>query len=74
MANDLDRIQRMIEGEQRLAAIDKIDALLQKHPQNGAHLLLDFARQYAADKGLDDETRTGCVKSLGQTTYTVSGS
>ena len=40
MANDLDRIQRMIEGEQRLAAIEKIDALLKKHPEKTALLML----------------------------------
>lgn len=34
---------------------DAIREALQKHPKSGVHLLMDFARQYAADKDLDDE-------------------
>ena len=40
IANDLERIQRMIEGEQRLAAIEKIDSVLKKHPKHSALLML----------------------------------
>ncbi len=41
--SDLERIHRMIEGEQRLAALEKIDKLLEKHPQRPA-LLCEKAR------------------------------
>ena len=34
---------------------DLIQSLLRKQPKGGANLLLDFARQYAGDQGMDDE-------------------
>lgn len=40
MANDLDRIRRMIDGDQRLAAIDKIDSLLKKHTKDSERIAL----------------------------------
>ena len=40
LAADLDRIQRMIQGDQRLAALEKIEALLEKHPDCPSLLML----------------------------------
>ncbi|MEZ6121182.1 MAG: tetratricopeptide repeat protein [Pirellulaceae bacterium] len=40
LAQELERLMRMIEGDQRLAALDKIDSLLQKHPNHTALLVL----------------------------------
>ena len=40
MANDLDRIRRMLDGDQRLAAIDKIDSLLKKRSKDSEKIAL----------------------------------
>lgn len=40
LLHDLDRISRMIEGEQRLAAVEKIDSLLEKHPDKPSLIMM----------------------------------
>lgn len=40
LAHDIERVERMIQGDQRLAAIEKLDSLLAKHPDNPALLML----------------------------------
>ena len=40
MANDLERIRRMIDGDQRLAADDKIDSLLNKCKKDSERVAL----------------------------------
>ncbi len=38
--SDLERLDRMIEGEQRLAAIEKIESLLKKYPDRASLLMI----------------------------------
>ena len=40
IVNDLDRLDQMIQGEQRLAAIEKIESLLAKHPDRASLLMV----------------------------------
>ncbi|MCA9215288.1 MAG: hypothetical protein KDB27_19610 [Planctomycetales bacterium] len=40
MAHDLDRIRRMLDGDQRLAAIEKIDSLLKKRSKDSEKVAL----------------------------------
>lgn len=40
LLHELDRLQTMIRGEQRLAALEKIDSLLEKNPERPALLML----------------------------------
>ena len=40
IVNDLDRLDQMIQGEQRLAAIEKIESLLAKHPDRPSLLMV----------------------------------
>ncbi|MCA9148991.1 MAG: hypothetical protein KDA92_06830 [Planctomycetales bacterium] len=48
--HELDRIQRMLQGEQRLAAIEKIDALLAQHPDRPSLLMIKLETQLAMDE------------------------
>ncbi len=40
IVHELDRVHRMIQGEQRLAALEKLDSLLVKYPQRPSLLML----------------------------------
>ena len=40
IVHELDRVLRMVQGEQRLAALEKLDALLAKYPQRPSLLML----------------------------------
>ncbi len=50
IVHELERIQRMVEGEQRLAALEKIDSLLGKYPDRSSLLMLKAEVELALDQ------------------------
>ena len=62
LANDIERVVRMVEGDQRLAALQLLNQLLKKHPSRVA--LLDLKAGIAQSMGQHDEARVAIDRIL----------
>lgn len=61
--SDLDRVKTMIDGKQRLAAVEKIDALLNKYPDRASLLMLKAEAQLQMSEA---EAAGATLEKLGQ--------
>ena len=62
--SDIERIERMLQGDQRTAALEKIDKLLEKHPNRPA--LLSLKAQVFIELRNFDEAKTTIASLLEQ--------